>query len=317
MTPLTREEVLSWPAKGPLTLRILALITERDLLLEKDPKVRLDGYRELGAKCAQLEEERDAALALAYIGDHRFPDLTWKSRCEEEHTRAVGLEKERDEARERERQLFKIHVADGSPCHHEQAGGPNCVNDAHYRPPTYDDWMKPQREVMRLQNELTLAQASAAGAGGLLLDVQQDSIRAVKRAAELLGALKDAMWVADRFGDTLNDMDVAGEDEKFDEINERMDRARAVLETPWDPSGVPEWDSKYDQQKKCVCGHAYERHFDSHEDMAPVGCKYCGSDCSGFRPIIAPCPRCDDDARGVLLSPNVWTACPACKRGGS
>lgn len=38
--------------------------------------------------------------------------------------------------------LFKIHEADGTPCHFEQAGGASCVNDAHHRPPTYDDWMR-------------------------------------------------------------------------------------------------------------------------------------------------------------------------------
>ena len=35
------------------------------------------------------------------------------------------------------------------------------------------------------------------------------------------------------------------------------------------------WDSERDQLEKCKCGHAYERHFDSYEDMYPVGCKYC------------------------------------------
>lgn len=37
--------------------------------------------------------------------------------------------------------LFKIHKEDGTPCYHDQASGPSCVNDNHYRPPTYDDWM--------------------------------------------------------------------------------------------------------------------------------------------------------------------------------
>lgn len=31
----------------------------------------------------------------------------------------------------------------------------------------------------------------------------------------------------------------------------------------------------YDQDAKCSCGHPYDRHFDSYDDMAPVGCKYC------------------------------------------
>lgn len=318
--PLTREEVLKWPSLGPMGLdprRVLALITERDLLLEQNPAVRLDGYRELGAKCAALEDELDAFKG-------------------------------------RERQLFKIHDANGTECWFEQSSGPACARDDHHRPPTYEDWMRPQREVMRLKNELTLANASAAAAGGVMLDVQQDCIKAVKQVAVLTAALKDAMWVVDRFGDTLNDMDVAGEDEKFDEINERMDRARAALGeageavaatssvrqefleeflaelcehvgTVIEPEFVTKirnllsplaWDPNRDQQQRCVCGHTYERHFDSYEDMAPVGCKYCGSDCEMFRPAVIPCPRCDDDARGVLLSPNVWTACPACKRGG-
>lgn len=25
----------------------------------------------------------------------------------------------------------------------------------------------------------------------------------------------------------------------------------------------------------CICGHPYHRHFDSYDDMKPVGCKYC------------------------------------------
>lgn len=28
----------------------------------------------------------------------------------------------------------------------------------------------------------------------------------------------------------------------------------------------------------CVCGHPYNRHFDSYDDDAPVGCKYCYCD---------------------------------------
>lgn len=43
------------------------------------------------------------------------------------------------------------------------------------------------------------------------------------------------------------------------------------------------WNSKYDQDAKCVCGHAYYRHFDTYEEMNPVGCKYC--DCFTFVPL--------------------------------
>lgn len=54
-------------------------------------------------KCARRERDalraENAELrALAYIGDHHFPDLTWKARNEETLERAEKAEKERDEA---------------------------------------------------------------------------------------------------------------------------------------------------------------------------------------------------------------------------
>lgn len=38
------------------------------------------------------------------------------------------------------------------------------------------------------------------------------------------------------------------------------------------------WNPNRDQQEKCTCSHSYERHFDSYEDMYPIGCKYCECD---------------------------------------
>ena len=43
---------------------------------------------------------------------------------------------------------------------------------------------------------------------------------------------------------------------------------------------VAAYDPKFGDQRVCRCGHPYARHFDSYEDNAPVGCKYC--DCSKF-----------------------------------
>lgn len=31
----------------------------------------------------------------------------------------------------------------------------------------------------------------------------------------------------------------------------------------------------YGDDKVCVCGHTYYRHFDSYDEMSNVGCKYC------------------------------------------
>lgn len=35
------------------------------------------------------------------------------------------------------------------------------------------------------------------------------------------------------------------------------------------------YNPKFGDDKECACGHAYYRHFDSYENMASVGCKYC------------------------------------------
>lgn len=38
---------------------------------------------------------------------------------------------------------------------------------------------------------------------------------------------------------------------------------------------VRKYNPKYGDERLCVCGHCYYRHFDACEDMEPVGCKYC------------------------------------------
>lgn len=36
------------------------------------------------------------------------------------------------------------------------------------------------------------------------------------------------------------------------------------------------YNPDYGDGRECECGHAYYRHFDTYEDMDPIGCKYCG-----------------------------------------
>lgn len=59
----------------------------------------------------------------------------------------------------------------------------------------------------------------------------------------------------------------------------------------------------------CVCGHAYYRHFDTYENMRPVGCKYChGASCSGFRLAVPP-SGVRSGSRGahlVVYAPFSW-----------
>lgn len=49
-------------------------------------------------------------------------------------------------------------------------------------------------------------------------------------------------------------------------------------------NGPELYDPNFGDEKKCLCEHSYYRHFDSYEDMIPVGCKYAGScGCFSFR----------------------------------
>lgn len=43
---------------------------------------------------------------------------------------------------------------------------------------------------------------------------------------------------------------------------------RIVLDMAYNP--------EYGDNRMCICGHAYIRHFDPYEEMEPAGCKYCG-----------------------------------------
>lgn len=55
-------------------------------MMDSDMERALDIAAERDAARAEVERmqrERDEALRLAYIGEHRFPDLTWKARAEE------------------------------------------------------------------------------------------------------------------------------------------------------------------------------------------------------------------------------------------
>ena len=51
------------------------------------------------------------------------------------------------------------------------------------------------------------------------------------------------------------------------------------------------YNSNYGDERICECGHPYYRHFDTYEQMSPVGCKYCG--CFKFKEVsIKTCSSC-------------------------
>lgn len=56
-------------------------------------------------------------------------------------------------------------------------------------------------------------------------------------------------------------------------------KKKIVLEASYNP--------KYGDDRTCECGHTYYRHFDTYEEMCPVGCKYC--ECAEFVEKMCKC----------------------------
>lgn len=67
----------------------------------------------------------------------------------------------------------------------------------------------------------------------------------------------------------------------------------------------------FGDDRKCICGHRYYRHFDSWDEMATVGCKYCG--CDHFIEMPTKCELCEtplEEGKFVDLSP--YFLCESC-----
>ena len=46
---------------------------------------------------------------------------------------------------------------------------------------------------------------------------------------------------------------------------------------------IREYNPRYSNDRICVCGHPYYRHFDAYDEMHDCGCKYCP--CYEFKEI--------------------------------
>lgn len=78
--------------------------------------------------------------------------------------------------------------------------------------------------------------------------------------------------------------DLMVSDPRWEPIVNILRDAADELETRQDGRAYYHKDRRYDpdfgDDKVCKCGHPYHRHFDSYENMEPIGCKYC--ECEGF-----------------------------------
>jgi hypothetical protein len=66
----------------------------------------------------------------------------------------------------------------------------------------------------------------------------------------------------------------------------------AVNETPYvyEHVSIKKYNPNYGDDRVCKCGHSYYRHFDSYDQMEPIGCKYCS--CRTFVEKVS-----DEDAK--------------------
>lgn len=73
-------------------------------------------------------------------------------------------------------------------------------------------------------------------------------------------------------------------------------RAYDFILSSWEAGQKADFQNVYDPQygddRLCTCGHPYARHFDSYDDNASVGCKYCPAYAPGTFTADAPsCPN--------------------------
>lgn len=97
---------------------------------------------------------------------------------------------------------------------------------------------------------------------GLIMEFPLRDVFYIQRQDSLLEQLQDVINIANRTGC----YDAA------DFIKDKIESSGISLR---------QYNSSYGDKKICNCGHTYYRHFDSYENMKPVGCKYCG--CYEFR----------------------------------
>ncbi len=111
-----------------------------------------------------------------------------------------------------------------------------------------------------------------------IADIEVDTIRAEQTR------LREAM---------RGILDIGKRDMSNPKYDGYFEAARAALSSTPTPH-----DKSRDQEALCQCGHPYYRHFDTYEDMRPVGCKYC--DCGTFSSAPTRCEAQDTVIKGHM-----------------
>lgn len=94
-----------------------------------------------------------------------------------------------------------------------------------------------------------------------------------------------------------------------DEFMRLIEQEEIVTHTsePFVPADnlADQYDPNYGDNNECLCGHPYYRHFDTYDDMAAIGCKYCykyedkhvyDRSCPGFKAAEKPTTETAEEA---------------------
>lgn len=105
----------------------------------------------------------------------------------------------------------------------------------------------------------------------------QDGFIQIREDLRVKNILKEVSINLGRLGCTRAKGDWSKVDQIIRQVFKDVDIEINVytLENEMDQFCWPMYWNRYGDDKKCVCGHSYYRHFDTYEQMYPIGCKYC------------------------------------------
>ena len=184
--------------------------------------------------------------------------------------------------------------------------------------PRVDEWVKEkEKELVDVRQKLIdeLAKNALAPTGVQRLEAAERRLTehdnlAVDAWNRLKKEIDERWWLTEGRGD------FAYNDDRYrDEFHYALEAMRNIVDTairktnPAAPA-LGLYDPKFGDDRVCNCGHTYRRHFDTYDDMRPVGCKYCG--CQKFAESPAPAAKKCECGKSYL--PDTKGKCLNCGR---
>lgn len=117
----------------------------------------------------------------------------------------------------------------------------------------------------------------------ILIKISKDILKTLlSRCTESERMVFNRMYSSDNLGATIDDVVDNIDPHKIDwaisQCENTLKKGNRPYLIDFDSFYVgfrTKYNSKYGDDRECECGHPYYRHFDTYEEMSPVGCKYC------------------------------------------